>query len=37
MGLVIVTSLLEYGMILICLREICLSSAARILGRPETR
>jgi ABC-type transport system involved in multi-copper enzyme maturation permease subunit len=37
MGLVIVASLLEYGMILICLREICLSSAARILGRPETR
>lgn len=35
--LVIVTSLIEYGLILVCLREICLSSAARILGRPETR
>lgn len=35
--LTIVVSLIQYGAITVCLREICLGAAAHLLGRPETR
>jgi ABC-type transport system involved in multi-copper enzyme maturation permease subunit len=33
----VLTSLFQYGVITYCLRAACLGSAARLLGRPETR
>ncbi len=35
-GMVVICSLIEYGAITIALREVCLSAAAAMLGRPET-
>ena len=35
-GMIVICSLIEYGAIAIALREICLSAAAAMLGRPET-
>ncbi len=36
MGVIVICSLVEYTAITITLREICLSAAAALLGRPET-
>ncbi len=36
MGMIVICSLIEYTAIAIALREICLSAAAAMLGRPET-
>ena len=35
-GMIVICSLIEYGAITIALREVCLSAAAAMLGRPET-
>ena len=35
-GTIVIYSMIEYGAMAIDLREICLSAAAAMLGRPET-